>query len=98
MLGPFCDGAAFRGYRVRLLTVRILVLVLPCTLALVRTMGVWGMGEVFIVIRKVIEEEGGRVVGEGNRRDKGRIANNFGNLRDRRRRKVAVARHDRGSV
>lgn len=89
MLGPFCDGAAFRGYRVRLLTVRILVLVLPCTLALVRTMGVWGMGEVFIVIRKVIEEEGGRMVRQRDGRNKGRIADNFCDFG--RRREVTVA-------
>ena len=77
---------------------RVYIVFLPRTLPLVRAVCIWWVREIFILVGKVVEEEGGRVVREGNGRDKGRIAHNFGNLRDRRRRKVAVARHDRRSV
>ena len=100
-----CDGPAFWGrcdrqgvHPVQGHCFRVDILLFPSPLALVRTVCIWGVREILVFVWEIVEEEGRGMVGKGNRGDERRIANDFGNLRDGGRRKVAVARHYRRGI
>ena len=68
MLGAVDDGAALRGYWVCFLRRSFLILLVfvACAFALVGTVRVRRMGEILVLVREVVEQEGGRVVREGD--------------------------------
>ena len=81
----FRDGTAFGGDRA-LLEIFLFFLY---ALALVRTVGIRRMRKVFVIVRKVVEEECRRMIRQGDRSDKGRVADDLRDLRGRR--EVTVA-------
>ena len=68
MLGAVDDGAALRGYWGCFLRRSFLILLVfvACAFALVGTVRVGRMGEILVLVREVVEQEGGRVVREGD--------------------------------